>query len=77
MDSQLRYGLGYVSAWPFFEHLAEIRVGQALGAGFLNRLPLPDIRQFYRQRWFSSLPRISVKNFLHSRKKNLHLKLNK
>jgi hypothetical protein len=30
--------MGYVLAWPFFEDLEEIWVGQALGAAFLNRL---------------------------------------
>ena len=38
IDSERRYGLGYVLAWSFLEDLEEIWVRQALGAGFLNRL---------------------------------------
>ena len=52
MDSELRYGLGYVLAWPFLKDSEEIWVGQALGAGFLNRLPLPDVRRSCQERWF-------------------------
>ncbi len=49
MDSELRYGLGYVLAWPFLKDSEEIWLGQALGAGFLNRLPLPDVRQLCQE----------------------------